>query len=86
MQLGFTFCIMSNLEKYIRFTPPLAEHRTVVLLVHAGQRYTTYHHFKGSWLGKSQWGAHFGSTVTAKENGPSGDTPRGTCNSFLAVK
>ena len=53
MQLGFTFCIMSNLEKYIRLSVPLAEHGTVLPLVHAGQGYTTYHHFMAFWLRKS---------------------------------
>jgi len=32
MQLGLTFCIMSNLEKYMRFTPPLAESGAVAPL------------------------------------------------------
>lgn len=44
---------MSKLEKYIRFTLPLDEHGTVLLLIHAGQGYTTYHHFMAFWLIKS---------------------------------
>jgi hypothetical protein len=45
MQLGFTFCIMGNLVKYMLFTLALAEQGVIdFTLALDDQQDTTYHH------------------------------------------